>query len=399
MGIRTSILVALFGAVSTFLDINAIGGIFLISFIALLVMIIISHITLNVKYSRIGITTEISTILLFIYGAMCTLGLMQLAVTLGILTTLVLSTRSYLHKFALNISNREFYDTIKFAIIAFIILPFLPNESFDNTLLSPFLPPSSVGDSLNAIEVLNPYKIWMLIVFVSGVSFLGYILIKAFGKKAGISLTGLMGGLYSSTATSLTLAGQSKHQKTNLTPYVTGIIFACATSFIKGFIFIRALNAELFNRTLLPLSLMFIYLLIAGLVFYKNRKNTKMESNKSFDTPFTLSKGIKTGAFIITALLITKITLSYAGIELYYLFAVLSAFLSVDDPVVISTATAAGKLMSMADAKNIILIVVFLNMVQKTVIAKIFGNPKLVKPLAITFAGLFLVTLIGLFYL
>lgn len=400
IGIRTSILICLFGTLSAYLSKTYDPLIFLFGLSALLILILSSHIILVIKYKRIGLTTEISSILLFLYGAMCAFGQIQLAVILAIITALILSTRVYLHNIVNNISTRELFDTIKFAIIAFIILPFLPNISYDQQLLGSILPGAPLMEGFSDIDVLNPYRIWLLVVFVSGISFTGYILIKLFGKKVGISLTGLMGGLYSSTATSLTLANKSKEIPGTINPFVSGIVLACAISFIKTFIFIGALNEELFLKTLTPLTLMFVYLLILGLVFFfKSNKVTGNSVKKGFKSPFSLINTIKLGSFIVAALLIAKISLMYAGVELYYIIATLSAFFAIDDPIVISTSAIAGNLMSYFDAKNIIILVTYLNMIQKVAIVYFFGNRKLVKPLALIFGGLFLVTLIGFVYL
>ena len=402
VGIRTSILVTLFGAVSAYLGKTFDWNIFFISMVSMMVLTISTHIYLITKHGRIGITTEVSTILLYIFGAMCTMGLTQLAVVLGILTTLFLSLKDYLHNIATGISDRELYDTIKFAIIAFIILPFLPDQSFDHLVIDPLLPGSASGlhESFTGVNVLNPYRIWFLVVFVSGVSYIGYILVKLFGNKVGIALSGLMGGLYSSTATSLTLSHKSKELRKTTSPFIAGITLACAISFIKSFIFIRALNEELFLRTLAPLSFMALYLMIIGFyLMLKNKKTKLKDTAEEFKTPFTLQSALKLGAFIVAALLVAKVSLSIAGVELYYVIATLSAFFAVDDPIVISTSAIAGDLLSMVDAKNIILLVTYLNMVQKVFIMYFFGNRKLVKPLAIIFGGLFLVTLVGFLYL
>ncbi|MEZ4087575.1 MAG: DUF4010 domain-containing protein [Candidatus Gracilibacteria bacterium] len=401
-GIRTSIFVSLLGAMSAYFSQQFGWNIFIVSLIGLLTFISISHWYLTIQYKRIGITTEVSSVLLFLYGALCTIGQVQLAVILGILTALLLSLRSYLHGAVKKLSDRELYDTIKFAIIAFIILPFLPDQSFDQQILSPFMgiPQSELHGSFQTIDVLNPYRIWFLVVFVSGINFVGYILVKLFGEKLGIALSGLMGGLYSSTATSLTLANESKNSPRK-SPFIAGIVFACAISFIKSFLFIRTLNEELFTRVLIPLFLMFAYLAIAGLYYLFRSKKPAKKSNpvSTLSTPFSLKSALKLGSFIVAALLIAKISLSLAGVELYYVIATLSAFFAVDDPIVISTAASAGNLLDMEHAKNIILLVTYLNMVQKVFIIHFFGNRKLVKPLAIIFGGLLLVTFAGFIYL
>lgn len=399
VGIRTDILVCLFGAAAAFLGINVNPWIFIMSFAALGTLTIASYFYLSGKMGRIGITTEISTILVFLIGAIAMSGYVQIAVIIGILTAFILSIRAVVHKAVSNINQTELFDTVKFAIIAFIILPILPNRSFDDQVFGFFLPGAQQTGQLQGISILNPYNIWFLVVLVSGISFLGYILVKYIGKNKGIAFSGLVGGLYSSTATSLTLATKSREMPNTRLPFLAGITLACGISFLRTFIEIRALNEQLFYRTLLPVGLMFIYLMVVGFILFLRSKHEKIDNTGNFETPFKLKQALKLGAFIISTLIITKVVLSLAGVDLYYILASLMAFFAIDDPVIISTAASAGKLMNMEQAKNLILVVTFLNMAQKVGTIYFFGNKKLTKPIATIFGGLLLVTLGCIIYL
>ena len=399
VGIRTDILIGLFGAISALLGQTVGMWIFACCLVAMLILSISSYIYLSVKHDRVGVTTEIATILLFLYGAMTVSGYTQLALILAILTTLVLSLRRPLHNAIYNINDRELYDTLKFALITFVILPLLPNHSYDHEIFNFLFPNQTPPPGFDSINVLNPYNIWFLVVLVSGISFLGYILVKVFGKGRGIAFAGLLGGLYSSSATSLTLAEKSKENPKVIKPYIAGIVLACAASFIRTFIQIRVLSEETFVRILSPIGLMFLYMLIVGLLFMSRSKNdSKTAPINKFETPFKVSQAIKLGGFIVGALVLGKLVLTYTNVEWFMLLSGMLAFFAIDDPIIISTAASAGTLISFDNAKNIIMMVIFLNMIQKVAVAYLFGNRKLVKPLAITFAGLLLVTLAGIFY-
>lgn len=399
IGIRTDILICLFGAIAAFLGKTFSPVLFLVCLIAMIVLTIASYVYLSFSLKKIGVTTEISTILVFLLGGLAMVGYMQFAVILAIVITLVLSLRTALHKAVTQINTREIYDTIKFAIIAFIILPFLPNQNFDQTIFNYLFPGSTVPDSFDHIQVLNPYRIWFLVVLVSGISFLGYILVKTIGNKKGISIAGLIGGLYSSTATSISLAHKSKSHPEITSPFITGIVLACGISFIRTFIFIRALNEELFTKTFIPVAMMFVYLMAVGLYMLFRKKKEKVTTQTAeLKTPFELMEALKLGGYITGTLLLAKIVLSYSSINLYYFFASIMAFFAIDDPVIISAATSAGKLITMTEAKNVVLLVLFLNMIQKVFMVYLFGNRKLFRPLLTIFGGLFLVSLIGFIY-
>lgn len=399
VGIRTDILICLFGAVAAFLGQKITPVLFLICLGALLIFSISSYIYLSITHERVGITTEISTILVFLYGAMAMSGYMQLAVILAIITVLILSVKKVLHNAISQINDREFFDTIKFAIIAFIVLPFLPNKNFDLEIFNFIFPGQQPPASFNSVDVLNPYNIWFLIVLVSGISFLGYIMVKALGKNKGIGFAGMVGGLYSSTATSLTLSHKSKEMPKTRTAFIAGITLACGISFLRTFIEIRALNGDFFNYILPPILLMFAYLMIVGLVLmFRTRKEKVKDSGDQFETPFKLGAAIKLGAYIVGALVVAKVLLAYTDINWYYIIASAMAFFAIDDPITISTSTAAGSLMTFSEAKNVMLLALYLNMVQKVATVYFFGNKKLAKPLALIMGGLLLVTLIGLVY-
>lgn len=398
VGVRTDILIALFGAIAAFLGQQINPAIFLFCLGAMLILTISNYIYLSIKHGRIGVTTEISTILVFLFGAMAMVGYSQFAVILAIITTLILSVRQEIHKVIYKINSHEIFDTIKFAIIAFIILPFLPNQNYDLQLFNLIFPNQQPPATFNQISVLNPYNIWFLVVLVSGISFLGYILVKVLGNKKGISFAGLAGGLYSSSTTSLTLATKSKELTKTKMPFVAGITLACAISFLRTYIEIRATNQELFSRILIPVTFMFVYLLAVGFYLMLRSGKEKITNTKNFKTPFELKKAIKLGIYIVSALLIAKIVLSYVNINWYYIISGVLAFFAIDDPIIISTSAAAGKLMSFDHAKNIIMMVLYLNMAQKVAVMYFLGNRKLVKPLAMVFGGLLIVTAASFFY-
>ena len=398
VGIRTDILISLFGAISVLLGKLYHPVIFLICLSALLLFSIVSYAYLVFSRKKIGVTTEISTILVYLLGAIAMIGYMQLAIILAIIIMLILSLRGYLHKAIHHLNNREIFDTIKFAIITFIILPFLPNENFDHQIFQLLWPSGQIPANFSQVEILNPYHIWFLVVLVSGISFLGYILVKTIGKNKGISITGLIGGLYSSTATSLSLAHKSKLYPKIRRPFITGIVFACGISFLRTYIELRALNEQLFWRSLWPISFMFCYLMIVGLILFFQKKDENVGNGTQFKTPFKLTEALKLTSFIIGALFIAKILLTFGNIQYYYLIAAAMALFAIDDPIIISTATSAGALISFDHAKNIILLVTYLNMAQKVALIYFFGNRKLTKSMALIFGGLFLVSLVGFVY-
>ncbi len=410
IGIRTDILIGILGGTSIYLSQIINDWVFIVSLVA---VICFSYLPLirkeNAGEKIMSYKTAISSIIVFLMGALAFTGQIQTALAVAIITTFVLSLKYTLKQFIVGVSYPELIDGVKFVIISFIILPFLPNQTYDTTLIS-YFDPTAAAIPLNT-SIINPYRIWLLIVIVSGLNFLGYILVKIFGRNKAYSLTGLIGGFYSSTVTSLNLCTTSKEHVDLTYPFVAGILLACGSSFFKMFVLIRTLNAELFNRLFPSLLAMCGYLLLSGW-FFKRKAEKKVKDvqlqRKSeikhkqlveVKSPLNLKSAVKLAVFVLLTMLAANLILRYADINLYYALAALMAFFSVDDPVIISTADIAGKAMSFDIAKNIILGVIFLNFLQKVPMVYFFGNRKLIKPLALGFSGLLLVTLTALLYL
>jgi uncharacterized membrane protein (DUF4010 family) len=100
----------------------------------------------------------LTTIITFLYGALCITEYRLIAIVLAVFTTLILHAKKAVHSFISNITDEEFYATIEFTIIAFVILPFLPKNVY--------------------LGFFNPYQIWLIVVVISGLEFAGYVILK-----------------------------------------------------------------------------------------------------------------------------------------------------------------------------------------------------------------------------
>jgi len=157
---------------------------------------------------------------------------------------LILALKPGLHDLARRMSPQDLRATLEFALITAVILPLLPNRGF-----GPF-------------GVLNPFQIWLLVVFVSGIGFLGYVLMKVFGAHRGIGMTGLLGGLVSSTATTISLASRSKVTEALSRVLLLGILLASSMMYPRVMVEVAVVNPALLGKVALPLGMM----LGAGLV-------------------------------------------------------------------------------------------------------------------------------------
>lgn len=130
-----------------------------------------------------GITTEVAALLMFIVGASLWTHPLHVGVALGVSVALLLHLKDRMHAFAGRLSERDMHAIMQFCAVAFVVLPLLPDRTFD------------------PLGVLNPRHIWWMVVLVVSISLAGYVALKFAGARAGLVLGGLIGGLVSSTAT------------------------------------------------------------------------------------------------------------------------------------------------------------------------------------------------------
>jgi len=183
-GVRTFALTSLFGTLAALLASQA-GSPWILAAALLAVATFIITAYLGEKTAEPGTTTQIALIVCFSLGAMLWYGEQTLAIMLAIVTTALLYYKTELEGISKGLSRRDLVSMLQFAVFTFIVLPILPNENF-----GPF-------------QALNPYQIWLMVVLISGVSLAGYIALRLFGERNGGLLLGVLGGLVSSTATTL----------------------------------------------------------------------------------------------------------------------------------------------------------------------------------------------------
>ncbi len=185
-GVRTYTIISLFGfGCGWFYKIN-IPFILPIGLVSVTALALIGYLA-KFKEEHYGWTSEIAAVLTYIIGALTILTDVWVPLALGVVTTLLLSEKSELENYVEKLDKSEFLAVIKFLVVTLIILPVLPDKEYTKYLL-------------------NPYKIWLIVVFVSSLGFAGYILIKKFGDKVGLWVSGIMGGIVSSTAVTIAVA-------------------------------------------------------------------------------------------------------------------------------------------------------------------------------------------------
>jgi len=260
-----------------------------------------------------------------------------------------------------NVKNEEILSTIKFIVIAFVVLPLLPNEAY-----GPY-------------GFFNPYLIWMMVVLISGISFLSYIAIKFLGEKRGIGATGFLAGLISSTALSLSFSAESIKNKSVVNPYVVAIVVASSAMFFRILVEVAVLNPMLLSMLAVPMVIMGVTgISMATYFWFKKEKDVDLEIRKNVTmqrSPFSLIPALKFGLFFAAILLLSKFTEATMGNGGLYLTSFVSGVVDVD-AITVSMANLSRDSVSAGPAVIAITIAAMTNTIVKGGIFLLFGNRK-----------------------
>ena len=193
-GLRTFTLLALFGAAAGYISQTTSSPWILAAALIIVGASVVAgyFVAARVDPQSTGLTTEVAAVVVFLLGAMVMLGHAELAIGLGVVTAAVLAYKQPLHGFVDKLGWDDVYAGVRLLIATFIALPLLPNEPID-----PW-------------GALNPYSLWLLVILISSLSLVGYVLTRLLGPARGTALTGLTGGLVSSTAVTLSFAKEGR---------------------------------------------------------------------------------------------------------------------------------------------------------------------------------------------
>lgn len=314
-GERTFALMGLVGALAAFsaevLDYPAA----FVGIILLVGLITAASYLIDAWRGYVGLTTEITILVVVILGALSYWGHLTLAVALGIATAVLLSLKLETDRLVQALTREDIFSALKLAVISAIILPVLPNQAIG--------PPP--------FDVLNPFKIWLIVVFISAINFLGYVLIKIIGPEQGIGLTGLLGGMVSSTSVTLSLSERSRRDAWLARSFSLAIIIAWTVMFARVIIYVGILSWPLLAEIWLPLAA--AGLLGLGYTWILSRsKNIPAESKEKmeFSNPLDLWAAIKFGLIYAVILLVARSAQLYWGDTGILLSSVLAGLADVD---------------------------------------------------------------------
>jgi uncharacterized membrane protein (DUF4010 family) len=368
-GLRTFGLVALFGTVCALIAERTASPSIIAAGLLLVGGMMIAAYHKHPDERDPGTTSVIAILLCFSYGAMVWLGFRTPAVMLAITTTVLLYFKAELQNLSKNLTRRDLISILQFSVLSLVILPILPNRDF-----GPY-------------EALNPSQIWWMVVLISGVSLSGYAALRYFGQRHGAPLLGLLGGLASSTATTLIF---SRHARTEpmLAPLALVVILIANLIVPVRLGVVTAIVQPGILPTLLPV-LAGGLLAGIGIVAYAWHGLGSQDNLPELElrNPTEIRTALTFGVIYALVLLFSAALSDYAGNKGVYAVALISGLTDVDAITLSSLRLFGMEKLTAAETVTSILIAMLANLGFKLGIVAVVGGRKLAMAAVTGFMG------------
>jgi len=310
-GVRTFPLVALAGAIPVLL-IDRVGPLLLaMSLLAIAAIAVVSYVRSSAS-GDIGATTEVAAVATFLLGSLAGAGQLVVAGACGVAVAVLLVAKPKLEAFSRALTPEELTAALELAVITVIVLPVLPNRGY-----GPW-------------QVLNPREIWLVVVLVTALSFVGFVAMRLLGERRGMQVTGAVGGLVSSTAVTMAMAERARSSEGLSRAAAAAAVVASSIMPLRMAVLAGAVNAGILPRLLPVVGAMALSGLIAAWVLSRRRPDETNESGAGIRNPFSVVAALSFAAIYGVVLLVVRGSGEYFGAGGTYAAAGLSAVADVD---------------------------------------------------------------------
>jgi uncharacterized membrane protein (DUF4010 family) len=302
-GARTHPLVALLGGLSVLLSRETKWPVVAVALAALTAFLVLNYAQDVRRGAGRGVTSEAAFLVSFFLGALAlTTDVIRpperkyLSVAaLAVLTAVLLSAKPTLNPLVRRLSRDDLSATLKFLVLAVVVLPLLPDRSY------------------GPLDALNPRQIGVLVVFIAGISFLGYVAIRLLGPQRGLGLTGLVGGLASSTAVTLSMSARAREEPRLADSFALAVVLSSSVMFIRMGVLVAIVSPALLRDAWLPLAAMAAAGLLASLWLYRRSQDQPKSDRLKLSNPVELWQALKFALYFAVVLVGSKAAATYLG--------------------------------------------------------------------------------------
>lgn len=383
----------LYGSERTFVFIAVLGYIlfkatpiipfaFVVGFVVLAAFLLVFY-WLKGKETHYGITSIILGLIIYVLPLMFNVLPLWLALFVLVVIMVLLETKAQVKQFAAKLYHDELLTLAKFVFISGVLLPIIPKNNIIEGISISF------------------YNVWLAIVAISGVSYFSYILKKYVFPNAGLFITGVLGGLYSSTATTFILSRKSKEQAEPPTKYASAIFVAIVMMFIRIFILMYLFIPQLTGLILPQFAVLIAITGIIAFVLARIKVNEYKTGDVSITTnqnPLELKIALVFALLYVIFTLATHYTLEYYGDKGLSILSFIIGFTDID-PFLLSLFQGKYENISLATIGLLSLQAIISNNILKTIFSVTLGNKEMRKYIIIGFSILTVANILLLFTL
>ncbi len=310
---RTFPVIALAGAIPMLLEDRVGPALLVATFLAIAAVAVVSYVRTS-AHGRIGATTEMAALATFLLGALAGAGQLVVAGAAGVALAVLLVGKPRLEAFSNALTTEEIRAALELAVITVIVLPLLPDRGY-----GPW-------------QALNPREIWIVVVLVSALSFVGFVAVRVLGAGRGMAITGAVGGLVSSTAITISMAERSHAGAAR--PAASAAVLASTIMCVRMAVLAGAVDAGILPRLLPILAVMAAAGGAAAWLMGRGTAERTAAADGSLTNPFSLKAALTFAAVYTLVLLVVRAAQEHLGASGLYLASALSAIVSVDAPTV-----------------------------------------------------------------
>lgn len=369
-GVRTFTLISVLGTISGFITRDFSNPFIFPVLVLCLAGFFISGNFLK-KYSDnedFGQTTEVAALLMYVIGAYLVLGSQIVGVVAGGLLAIILYAKKSLHGFIKNLTDKDLSAIMTFAGISLVILPILPNETY------------------GPLDVLNPQNIWLMVTLIVGISVVGYFIYKFLGKNIGLPTNTILGGLISSTATTVSYARKAKDAKPLSLTAAFVITGASAIAFVRVVIEISVVAPSVVHKVIMPFIAIFLVMVVLSLfVYYRINKNKDQEDFPEPKNPAQLKVALIFGLFYALILFAVAYVKEEFGNDALYIVSAASGLTDIDAITLSVSQLIQREEISVDTGWRVILLASLSNLFLKGILTLIMGTKLLGKWISILF--------------
>lgn len=235
-----------------------------------------------------GTTTGAASFVAFLVGVIVWAGFQVAALAISVGVAFLLQSKVWLHANVARFSDEDLRAVLRFGVLTAVILPLVPNR-----FMGPF-------------EALNPFQVWLMVVFVAGIGLVGYVALRLIGPQ-GLAPTGLIGGLVSSTAVTLGFSRMARRSPELSASLTAGILAASGLMYARVSIWTVLIAPALARRVVVPLLALFVLVEgAAAITWWRSARKQKIDPGLDIKNPVTVTSALQFGALYATVVVVAK---------------------------------------------------------------------------------------------